>query len=443
MAKRIVLYLAPLFALLVGCSDNDTFSTSSSHLLSFDVDTLKLDTAFSTVPSRTYTFWVHNHNDDGLRLTSVRLKKGNQTGFRVNVDGTYLDNAMGSMVSDLEVRSGDSLHVFVELTAQETGKAEPQPVTDDLVFTLESGVQQRVVLKGFAWDAEHVSNLTIAKDSVIESSRPIIVYGKGIEVDSGAVLTLRNTTLYFHDGAGLIVNGTIKTDHVVMRGDRLDHMFDYLPYDRVSGLWQGIVFTRTSAGNVMTDTQVRNAMTAIAIDSAAIDSTAQRLTMTRCIVHNAKGNGVIAYNSHIGLYYCQLTNTWGDCLAINGGIADIDHCTLAQFYPFQAPRGAALRFANGQGLKLTCQNSLMTGYEDDVVMAERSDTTKLFSYLFSNCLMRTPEVADDTVSFKQILWETPKDSIQGKQQFVLIDEENLNYDFHLDSLSTAKGKGCY
>jgi hypothetical protein len=85
----------------------------------------------------------------------------------------------------------------------------------------------------------------------------------------------------------------------------------------------------------------------------------------------------------------------------------------------------------------------MTGYEDDVVMAERSDTTKLFSYLFSNCLMRTPEVADDTVSFKQILWETPKDSIQGKQQFVLIDEENLNYDFHLDSLSTAKGKGCY
>jgi hypothetical protein len=101
MAKRIVLYLAPLFALLVGCSDNDTFSTSSSHLLSFDVDTLKLDTAFSTVPSRTYTFWVHNHNDDGLRLTSVRLKKGNQTGFRINVDGTYLDNAMGSMVSDL------------------------------------------------------------------------------------------------------------------------------------------------------------------------------------------------------------------------------------------------------------------------------------------------------------------------------------------------------
>ena len=76
-------------------------------------------------------------------------------------------------------------------------------------------------------------------------------------------------------------------------------------------------------------------------------------------------------------------------------------------------------------------------------MGERADSVNAFNYKFSNCLLRTPAVDDDTVSFKQILWETPKDTIQGKKHFVKIDEENLDYDFHLDSLSTAWGKGCY
>jgi hypothetical protein len=57
--------------------------------------------------------------------------------------------------------------------------------------------------------------------------------------------------------------------------------------------------------------------------------------------------------------------------------------------------------------------------------------------------LRTPKIENDTIGFRNIIWETSKDSIQGKHHFVNIDEENLYYDFHLDSLSTAQGKGCY
>ena len=429
--------------MLAACSDDDSFTANRGNLLTFSTDTVKMDTVFSAVGSSTYSFWAFNNSGDGIRLTSVKLKNGNQTGFRANVDGSYLDNTMGSVVTDLEVRKGDSIRVFVELTAPENYQQEPQLVEDALVFTLESGVEQRVVLRAHAWDAQPVSNLTVSSDTLIESSKPVVVYGDGIKVDSGAVLTLRNTTLYFHDGAGLTVNGTLKAENVVMRGDRLDHMFDYLPYDRVSGQWRGIVFSRTSQHNKLTDTEIRNAMSAVVLDSAAIDSTRQRLTMTRCVVHNAKGDGVVSHNSNIGLYQCQLTNTLGDCLAVYGGIADVDQCTMAQFYPFSANRGAAFRFINGNGLMLLCTNTIVTGYDDDVVMGEVSDTTKVFAYYFDNCLLRTPIVEGDTVNFKRIQWETPKDSIQGKQHFVKIDEENLDYDFHLDSLSTAQGKGCY
>ena len=440
--KRIFLYLSIFAAVLVACSDNDSFTTSRSNLLTFSTDTVKMDTVFSNIGSSTYTFWVFNRSGDGIRLNSVRLRNGNQTGFRVNVDGSYLDNTLGSVATDLEVREGDSIRIFVELTAAENRQQEAQLLSDDLIFTLESGMEQRVNLSCYVWDALKLKDMTIKNDTVLEYTKPVVVYG-GIVVDSGAVLTLRNSTLYFHDKAGITVNGSLITENVTLRGDRLDHMFDYLPYDRVSGLWQGVRFTSSSKYNELADTEIRNAMTAVSLDSAAVDTTAQRLTMIRCVVHNAKGDGIVANNSFIGLYYCQLTNTMGDCLAIYGGIADIDHCTLAQFYPFVADRGAALRFISNTDLWLFCSNTIVTGYDNDVVMGEQGDSTKVFYYSFSDCLLRTPAIEGDTISFKRILWETPKDSIQGKKHFVKIDEENLDYDFHLDSLSTAQGMGCY
>ena len=93
-----------------------------------------MDTLFATVPSSTYTFWVHNRSNDGIRLRSVRLERGGQSGFRVNVDGTFLN----PVATNLEIRKGDSIRVFVEITAFENMYAEPQLVEDNLLFALES-----------------------------------------------------------------------------------------------------------------------------------------------------------------------------------------------------------------------------------------------------------------------------------------------------------------
>ena len=111
--KRIFLYLSIIVCTITACSDDEQFTTSPTALLTFSTDSVKMDTVFSNVGSRTYDFWVYNRTNRGLRLQSVFLRMGNQTGFRVNVDGSYLDNTLGSVVNDLEVRSGDSLRVFV------------------------------------------------------------------------------------------------------------------------------------------------------------------------------------------------------------------------------------------------------------------------------------------------------------------------------------------
>ena len=435
MMKRIFYFLT--ICLCIACQDDDIFSTSTGLRLDFSVDTLRMDTVFTRTPSSTYTFWVHNRNDKGVRLSSVKLARGNQSGFRVNVDGAYLDNSNGSQVSDLELRGKDSLLVFLELTAPETYRPEPVMVEDDLVFQLESGTEQRMRLRAWAWDAVKLHSPVFSKDSVFTSDVPVIVFGD-MEIAEGATLTIRNTTLYFHDGAGIEVYGKLRTEDCTMRGDRLDRMFSYLPYDRVSGQWKGIHFYESSTDNELIRTEIRNPLSGIVCDSAALDD-GYRLKMQECIVHNCQGAGLKATNSRISLTDCQLTNTLGNCLELVGGIAEISYCTLAQFYPFSADRGVALWFSGID--RLLCEGSILTGYADDVLMGELQEE-RANDYLFRNCLLRTPN-PNDEAHFIDIIWETPKDSIQGKQQFRVIDEDNLYYDFHLDSLSTATGLGCY
>lgn len=442
--KRIFYFLLILSALMA-CEDDDSFSSSSGLHLTFETDTLKMDTMFSRSASPTYGFWVYNNNSKGLRISSVRLSKGNQTGLRVNVDGSYLDNTNGSQVNNLEIRSKDSLLVFVELTPSDTRHLNPQLVDDDLMFTLESGIVQKVNLRAWAWDAERWDHLTLPHDTTIVSERPIIVFGS-LTIPDGVTLTLRHTSLYFHDQAGIDVHGTLITDSCLMRGDRLDKMFSYLPYDRVSGQWGGIRFYETSKGNVLSDTEIRNTGEyAILCDSAAFDANDLRLDLQRCIIHNGEGAGIACHNTNIRMQACQITNMGGDCVAIEGGQVIIHRCTIAQFYPFDADRGAALVFTNSLPLQsLLCDSTIITGYADDVIMGVQTDTMQVFEYQFLHSLLRTPKVETaDSVRFSDVIWESPKDSIQGTRHFRLIDEENLIYDFHLDSLSTAQGLGCY
>ena len=445
--KRIFYIL--IVAMIVACADDDNFSTSSALHLSFSSDTVSLDTLFSRTPSATYTFWVRNNNDEGLRIADIHLSRRNQTGFRVNVDGSYLDNSLGSQVNDIEIRRNDSILVFVELTSSQASNPEPTMVEDDLVFVLESGLQQKVNLRAWTWNAEKLYDHVITSDQLIETSTPIIIYG-GLKVEEGATLTLRNTTLFFHDKAGIDVFGSLILENCVLRGDRLDRMFAYLPYDRVSGQWSGVHFHESSLKGVISGTEIRNACDAVVLDSAALDTTKVRLLMQNSVIHNSKGYGLKAVNSRVSLVNCQFTNTLSDCVSIVGGVADITHCTLAQFYPFSADRGVALRFANFEDssdiplLRLNCSASIVTGYDEDVMMGLVRDTVAAFEYRFSDMLLRTPKVTTaDSLRFSNIIWETPKDSIEGKKHFRTIDEDNLYYDFHLDSVSTALGLGCY
>lgn len=451
--KRILYYtlLYVLACMAVACSDDDTFSLSTANKLTFSTDTLSMDTVFSTVPSSTYSFWVYNKTGSGIRCFTVQLEQGNQTGFRANVDGEFLSPAQGYKVSDVEIRKGDSLRVFVEVTTAANRKNVPQLVEDNLVFKLESGVEQKVNLNTMSWDADFVRNLTIGsgKDTTINSAnKPLVVYG-ALKVDSGATLRIaQGSTLYFHDGAKIDVYGRLLTEgtsahNVVLRGDRLDYMFDYLPYDRMSGQWGGVVLHSSSYGNVMNYTDLHSSFDGVVCDSA--DASIPKLQLNNSIIHNCQGYGLKAINGLIRVSNSQISNAEKDCIAVFGGDVQLFETTVAQFYPFAAC-GAALRFTNtyeDNAVPLTrmdCVNSIVTGDAADVIQGESSkdDVNTPFVYMLRNSLLRTEKPEKDTANIVNVIWEGDhKADSTGSNNFVLVDRDKQQYDFHLSDKSLA------
>ena len=170
--KRILFFSLIFSALLVSCSDDDKFSSDVSAVLTFSTDSLAMDTVFANTSTRTYDFWVYNQGESGIRIREVRLDHPSQAGFRVNVDGNYVD----SIAYDFEIRKGDSIRVFVELTAPETQEDTPQRVEDQLIFALENGREQSMKLSAYTWKAIIFKDeLLVDEDMVIDDRHPMLI----------------------------------------------------------------------------------------------------------------------------------------------------------------------------------------------------------------------------------------------------------------------------
>ncbi|MCF0202206.1 MAG: right-handed parallel beta-helix repeat-containing protein [Bacteroidaceae bacterium] len=429
--------------------------------MTFETDTVSFDTLFATVPSSAQSFWIRNNSADGIRCKEVRLEGGNQTGFRVNVDGEYMSPERGYKLNDIEVRKGDSIRVFVEVTTPKALSETPRKIEDNIVFTLESGVQQKVNLNAWAWDAVMKRGWVIDSDQTITGEKPIIVYDSMV-VKRNVLLTIAaGTTIYFHKGAGIDVQGTLVCEGtaerpVVLRGDRLDNMFDYLPYDLVSGQWRGITFGESSYGNRVTFTDLHSADNAVVCDSSSIDR--EKLKVEYSTIHNNKGFGILSSHSVVNIVSSQITNCLANCVYADGGRVSILQSTIAQFYPFQSVRGWGLLFANmtkAEGDKdcgIVCLNSIITGFDDDVICADLSKEDSLYTMTFDHDVLRTERVKGELASnFTNIIWEKElEDSLAekrdttlltGRNMFKLVSHETQHYDFHLAERSCAVGMG--
>lgn len=435
---------------VTSCDDAMSFTTDRNALLTFSTDTIQFDTVISTIGSSTRQMMVYNHNGDGVRIASVRLQKGSHTPFRVNVDGSYLERESGARAYDFEVRKGDSIRVFAEVTMPENGQDAPVILDDTLIFSLESGVEQSVILSAVGQDAYIWKGKEISADTLLESGRPFVIYDS-LSVKEGVTLTMNpGVQLYFHDKANLIVHGRIVAEGtverpVVFRGDRTDRMFDYLPYDNTPSRWGGIQLKASSMDNRLTYVDIHSASYGIRCDSSSTEQV--KLTLNNSVLHNIGGDGLGLYSCKALVANSQISNTLGHCVAVWGGWVEFVHCTLAQFYPWDAERGDALFFSNEwMSISYPLQhahflNCLMTGYADDVVTGSIDDPDNNVDYYFGNCLLRTAE-SKDAVRFVNIVYDKNADEGGQQKHFKLFDTDNYLYDFRLDSISAARNIGA-
>ena len=440
----MLLWSALLFLpVLTACDDEEDYTSSPSARLTFSADTVRFDTVFTTIGSSTRLFKVYNRGGESLLIPSVRLASGGKTGFRVNVDGMS-----GTSFTDVEVRDGDSLYVFVEVTVDPRNTDNPFLIRDSLLFDLQSGVRQQVQLEAYGQDMIVLRGTCFAADATLTGDRPYVVYDS-LRVDSGVTLSLtEGARLYFHSGAFLRVYGTLRAEGslvrpVVMRGDRLDNLFSYLPYDRLDNQWGGITIHASSFGNYLNFTDIHSGGWGIRCDSSALGEE-YKLMMENSVIHNVAGDALSAVGARLWVGNSLLTNAGGHCLSVRGGEVQVVYSTLANFYPWSY-RGAAVSLSNS-GLPLTqadFRSSIVTGYSSNELMLTRDEADSLaFNYTFSHCLLNIPTDSIVGERYIAVRADSVGHDVSRMGNFPRIDTDIYYYDFSLDSLSRAVGAGC-
>ncbi len=449
MRNRLIYIIVVFFAiLLAACVEEEKFETAAGDRLTFSVDTLKMDTAIAGTNSVTRRFTIYNNNSDGISITNVAFLNGITDGFSAIVDGTHVD---GNIPVSIDCRSKDSLLAFVQITPAESGQDDKVLHEAVLVFTLANGVSQTVVLQAYSQDVIWLKDIHVQSDMTLSAQRPYLIRDS-LTIENGATLTLEaGVRLMFPANAFMRVKGRLVTNGtldkpVVLRGDRMDYMFEDQPYDRISEQWQGIIIAPSSFGNNLCYCDIHSGSYGILCEkSDKIEE--EKLRMENCIIHNVSGNGLEAYNAKLFIGNTQISNAGGNCVCLYGGDNEFVHCTIAQFYPFSGLRGEALYYTNHKNkdnynlLNAKFSNCIITGYSDNEISGEQLEGygKGAFNYYFQNCLLNTGEVVDENLI--NILWDKPSNKVSRAGNFPNFNLDALSYDFSLDSLSVAIGAG--
>jgi hypothetical protein len=107
--------------------------------LSWQPDTVRFDSLFSTLLSPTQRLWVYNPHAYPVRLSRIYLEKGPQSPF------TFIWNGRsGPLVTDVELPARDSVQVFLSLR---DSAFYDQTREDVLVLEALGGDVQRIPLR--------------------------------------------------------------------------------------------------------------------------------------------------------------------------------------------------------------------------------------------------------------------------------------------------------
>ena len=371
--KRSLYITFSLIALVFwsSCRQDFIFAPSSGNL-SFSKDTVYLDTIFSNIGSSTYTLKVYNTSDEDILIPSIKLSKGQESNYRMNVDGLIGNGALiGKEFENIELLARDSMYVFIETTIDIFPLVENETqflYTDVIVFENTSGVQKVELVTlvrdavfifpnrdaegvvetlAFDTDGDGVDDETSVRGRFLQDSeltftneKPYVVYGYAAVGDGKTLNINPGARIHFHEDSGLLitnnaslhVNGLPSLDlellenEVVFEGDRLEPL-----YENVPGQWQTIWLFNGSTDNVINYATIKNGTIGVLSDGNQQDPT--KLEINNSQVYNQSNFGILGRATSIIAENIVINNSGLSSFAGTvGGNYNVTHSTIANYW---------------------------------------------------------------------------------------------------------------
>ena len=450
MKARHILLIITIF-LLAGysCKKNSTINPDSNLKLEFSADTVLFDTVFTSLGSATHELRIYNTYSDDLKISSIRLVRGDNSPFRFNLDGES-----ATEIYDKIIPANDSLFSFLRVTINPNDLNTPFIVEDELEFITNGNTQ---TIKLLAWGqnanyivADKVVNIGgtpypyhIVADSlqttVWTSERPYVIYGYALINSYGTLKIEKGTQVYCHQGSGilswsdgqLIIDGTSE-EPVIVQGDRLESYYNHTP-----GQWEQILMMdgRAGADHRISHAIIRNGTIGLNCQSV-LKATECALRIDNTIVENQSGYGLFSIlyaveAKNFVIANCGFANFWafgGDYRFVHGTIANYwnanehnknENAVLVTNYaldgnnePFYYP------------FNMEMDNCIIYGKQKDEfkgVFSPDADS----SYVFDHCLLRSEKYNSNMEGFRHCLFNLDP-------MFV----DPILPDCHIDSISS-------
>jgi hypothetical protein len=488
MKKFLYTFLILSIAILWSSCRKDFVTVPSSGQLQFSKDTVFLDTVFTNIGSSTYNLKVYNRTDDDIRIPRIQLGEGENSRYRLNVDGLA-----GKIFEDVELLANDSMFVFVETTIDindfaggtqflytdaiefDSGSNEqkvelvtlvqdavflyPQQFSDGTTETLLLGVDDEgneTRIEGFFLDDTEL-NWT--------NEKPYVVYGYAA-VGQNKVLTIdAGARVHFHANSGLIVgnqgslqvNGALSNteeleNEVIFEGDRLEPGFADVP-----GQWGTIWLTNGSVNSEINYATIKNATVGILSDKSD-DPDNPMLRLNNSKIYNSATVGLLARTAHIEANNSVFGNSGQASLYLNlGGKYTFRHCTFANYWSNSFRVFPTVLIDNyidlGDGTELfedlvqaDFSNCIIDGNNPIELLFDRAETNSAIelNYNFKNSLIKFDDFQNRFTNNE--LYNFSNDTIFDEVDLVLnsntIDFKNPeNNEFIIGENSVAIGFG--
>lgn len=449
-------FIIPALLVFFAASCKKTSVLTNGGEISFSLDTLVFDTVFTAQGSSTRSLKIYNKQKQNITLTSIRLKHGDSSAYRLNVNGIP-----GTKIENVDVAGNDSVWVFAAVTIDPTDENSPFVVDDSLIVAL-NGREFSIPVMAYGQNAHYIRDSVLTTQTWL-TDKPYVIINNAI-VDEGATLTIpAGVRVYVHQDSRLYVLGSLKingtqTDSVVFQGDRLDPLVWIGDYIDIPGQWGGIYFFQQSYGNEINYAVFKNggAATKLTIDTNTyqiqaatiqcdpdtVHSGTAKLKMTNTTIRSSLGIGLLAFNSSIDMENCKVVECGGgNVYLLQGGNYKLYDCTIATFGSQYLDHSKNISMAvqnyysisqsqyNSADLLADIKNCLIYGsLETELYFDSKPDNTA--AVMLSNCLVKAKDAYPNFVTqINNILNQDPvfKDYSKG--------------DYHLDASSPAVANG--